>query len=507
MTTDTSSLEKRLHELEELQQLSRSLSSVLTVSETLGLIADYTLKFCGAERASIVLLSLPTGESVMTLARSSVPSETEIDHTVNSLVAGWVKEHQSSFVTDDIVEHLKIRKASDRWRKMGSAMALPLTANEAIIGVINLVNSRGGRLFSDDSLRIANTIAPLASRFIERAKIHESLTSDNQRLKAALTERYGLDSLIGASSQMSEVREKISLIASTNATVLIVGETGTGKELAARCIHYQSDRADKPFIPINCAAIPEALFESELFGHERGAYTGATEMMKGKFELANQGSIFLDEISETPIPLQTKLLRVLEDKIVCRVGSSAEQHVDVRVLAASSTELRQAVVDRKFSEALYHRLNVLPIHLPPLRGRVEDIPLLAKAFLHEFCGTRKSFAADALALLTELEWRGNVRELRNLTERASIFISSDQITAAHLRSIGIGSEGNAITGLESTFQRLLRDSDGRTDVLESIEKDLVKSALREAQGNVTRAARLLGIDRSALQRRLEKYSM
>lgn len=287
MASDTARLEKRIHELEELQRLTHSLSSVLTVNETLELVAGCCLKLCRAERASIVLLSRSSGESVTTLARSAVPSETEIEHIVNSLVAGWVKEHGAPFQTEDIVEDLEIKKPSERLRRLGPALAVPLVAEGQIIGIINLVNSRGRERFSDDSLRVASIIAPLATRFIERAKIHESLFDDNRRLKAMVREEHKLSSLIGESPVMREIREKILVIASADAGVLISGETGTGKELVAKCIHHQSKREDKPFIAVNCAAIPEALFESELFGHERGAFTGATEMMKGKFELAN----------------------------------------------------------------------------------------------------------------------------------------------------------------------------------------------------------------------------
>ena len=220
---------------------------------------------------------------------------------------------------------------------------------------------------------------------------------------------------------MEELRRKIAAAAGAEATVLLVGETGTGKELAARSIHLSGPRAEKPFVAINCSAIPATLVESELFGYERGAFTGAAGSQKGKFELAHEGTLFLDEIGEMPLELQPKLLRILEEKSYYRLGSTAEFSSDVRVIAATSKDLYAAAQEGKFREDLYHRLSVLPIHLPPLRDRPDDIQLLAEAFLRESSRGARQFTPDALDTLRRMPWRGNVRELRNAVERVSIF--------------------------------------------------------------------------------------
>ena len=515
MPDDVKILKQRLTELEELNHLAQTLSSTLNVDEILAAIVDCSLKLCRAQRVAILLFDPASNEVVKTLVRgpSAVPGD--IDHTLNTIVAGWVIHHGKPFVTEDLIKELHFRNPSTHLLKFGPAVAVPLLVEGKVIGIINLVNSRGGMQFSDDSLRVAAAIAAMASQFIHRAKFQETLFEDNRRLKRALEHQFELRSILGGSPVMQDVLKKINLLSSSRATVLVVGETGTGKELVARAIHFQSARAEKPFIALNCAAIPAALFESELFGHEAGAFTGATGGHKGKFTLANQGTLFLDEISEMPTELQPKLLRVLEERTFYPVGSSTEIRVDVRVIAASSKELGRAAQRGEFREALFHRLNVLPIYLPPLRERREDIPLLAQAFLEEFSSNAKSFTSDAFQMLSDLEWKGNIRELRNLVERISIYITSKEITTEHLLSLNIGIASTQLSPVStdesdriaSAFQELLLARENKGDLLELIDKKLVQLAMQYAQGNVAEASRLLGIHRRALERRIEKHKI
>jgi DNA-binding NtrC family response regulator len=289
--------------------------------------------------------------------------------------------------------------------------------------------------------------------------------------------------------------------------VLIVGETGTGKELTALAIHRQSPRWSEPFIAVNCAAIPAELFESELFGHDRGAFTGATSMVKGKFELADGGTLFLDEISEMPLPMQPKLLRVLEEKKFTRVGAAEEIRVDVRLLAASSKDLAKAVAAGEFRDALFHRLNVVPIHLPPLRERKEDIPLLAQTMIEELSSGGKRFAPDALKLLQARQWWGNVRELRNAVERISIFVQKKSIGADDITALGLHTDGIGPARLVAALRDAIFTEHSGSNVPELIEKELLKIALAECSGNVTQAAELIGIERMAFQRRIEKFGI
>jgi len=306
---------------------------------------------------------------------------------------------------------------------------------------------------------------------------------------------------------MRKVRDTITQVACTSASVFLRGETGTGKELAAKAIHFQSARAAKPFMAVNCAAIPENLFESELFGHEKGSFTGAAEMKKGKFELAHEGTIFLDEISAMPLGLQAKLLRVIEERSFTRVGSSVERKFDVRVISATNKDLREASRNGDFREDLYHRLNVIPVHLPPLRERRADIPLLASNFLEELSHGSKRFSADALDALSNMEWRGNVRELRNLVERVSILMAANLITRSDIQALTFEGRSETTRELDTILQQLLRANGTDHDLAESLEKQLVTLALKEAAGNMSKAARLLGIHRNSLQRRLEKYNL
>jgi transcriptional regulator with GAF, ATPase, and Fis domain len=507
MSNETASLKQRIQELEELHRLAQSLSSIVNVYKTLEEIGDCCLKLCRAERVAILLLNPMTQESVHSLVRGFSPDQKEIDHLINTMTAGWIARHHQPLLSENIVETLGIKDPSEQMRSLGPALAVPLAIEGKTIGMINLVNSRNGRKFSEDDLRLATSLAPLASQFIHRAEMQSALLEDNQRLTSALRQQQNVHLLVGDSVAIKKVRETIARVASSSANVLLIGETGTGKELAAKTVHYQSPRAGKPFIAVNCAAIPESLVESELFGHERGAFTGATEMRKGKFESANEGTVFLDEISAMPLGLQAKLLRVLEERTFSRVGSSVEIKIDVRVIAATNKDLREAIRAGDFREDLFHRLNVVPIQLPPLRDRKEDIPILAANFLLEFSGGLKHFSAEAVQTLTGMEWRGNVRELRNCVERVAILVAASDITRDDLRVLSVEDEKKPMSERFAFLQQLLRLNGSGQDLLESVERDLVSLALQEAKGNASQAARLLGIHRNSLQRRLEKYNL
>ena len=507
MSENVTVLKQKIEQLEEIHRLAQSLSSIANVYETLEAVVGCCLKLCGAERGAILLFGATPDDSSATVARTMKQGETEIDHNLNSIVAGWVVAHKRAFISDDVLRDLSFKTTSDRIRQFGPSLAVPLVAEDRPLGIIHLVNSRGSGRFTDEALRIATNLAPLATQFILRAKFHEALSEDNKRLKATLQQHRGIRSLLGESKAMCEVRDKIALAAPSNASVLLVGETGKGKEVAARALHLHSARAEKAFVAVNCAAIPATLFESELFGHEKGAFTGATAMMKGKFELADGGTLFLDEVSAMPLELQPKLLRVLEERSFCRVGSSVENRVDVRVIAATNRDLREAIHRGEFREDLYHRLNVILIYMPSLRERREDIALLAEAFLTEFSAGAKQFTTDALEFLACSEWKGNIRELRNAIERVSIFASSREISAAMLRAPTAGLVTRAPYDPKSTLLCMVQSNPAANNLLDSVEKDLVSVALEQAAGNVAEAARLLGVHRNALLRRIEKFGL
>jgi transcriptional regulator with GAF, ATPase, and Fis domain len=507
VNTDASALQRRIEELEEIHRLAQSLSSMVGVYETLQAIIDSCLKLCKAERGAILLFSTAANESPLTVVRNDDQERGGIDHNVNTFVAGWIGSHNRPFLTDDVLQELNFRNPSERIKQLGASMAVPLVEAGKPFGMIHLVNSRGASVFKEEQVRLVSALVPLAAQFILRAKIQETIFADNQRLKASLQQAKGVGTLLGGSRVMEEVRSKIMIAGPSNASVLLMGATGTGKEVAARAIHVHSPRAEKPFIAVNCAAIPSSLFESELFGHEKGSFTGATATMKGKFELADGGTLFLDEISALPMELQPKLLRVLEERSFCRVGSSEEHKVDVRVISASNTDLQRAIKANQFRDDLFHRLNVIPLQLPTLSERKEDIAELAQSFISEFSSGAKSFAGKALQFLSSLEWKGNVRELRNTVERISIFVSSSSVSAADVRNVGIGAAPPSSADAKSLLLSILQSKSGEENLVEQFERDLIDLALQQSHGNAAEAARMLGVHRNALLRRIEKYNL
>jgi two-component system NtrC family response regulator len=317
-------------------------------------------------------------------------------------------------------------------------------------------------------------------------------------LRQELGKKYG--KMVGQSDAMKEVAFLIQQVAKTGATVLITGESGTGKEVVAVEIHKASNRVDKPFVAVNCAALPEQLLESELFGHEKGAFTGATSKKKGRFEIADTGTIFLDEIGEMPISMQAKLLRVLQERCFERVGGTETIDVDVRVIATTNLDLANAISHGTFREDLYYRLNVMRISMPPLRSRKEDIPLLVNHFLKKFDPSNsKKISSVAMKILTSYNWPGNIRELQNAIERALIVCQGAEIKPEHFPK-------DLLNSLEETTTPVLNIAEGGFS-LEEMEKHLIIKALEKHNYNQTKVAKYLGISRPTLLYRLKKYGI
>ncbi len=338
-------------------------------------------------------------------------------------------------------------------------------------------------------------------RALERRQLHREVRELRQRLQ----DRYELKGLIGDSRRIDEVRALIAKVARGNATVLVQGESGTGKERVAELVHRNSPRRNGPLIKVNCAAIPEALLESELFGHERGAFTGAVAQKPGKFELAHGGTLFLDEVGDMPVAMQAKVLRVLEDREIFRVGATRPIRVDVRIIAATNKNLEEAVRAREVREDLYYRLNVFPIVLPPLRERLEDVPLLAESFLEELRLTTsrpiRSISPDAMERLLGYSWPGNVRELKNGIERAMIMAESDVIQVSDLP---IRFASVALRPVTPARSGDVLDLDAR---LAEQERQWIHEALMEAGGLQVEAARRLGITDRSLWYRVKKLGL
>ncbi len=346
---------------------------------------------------------------------------------------------------------------------------------------------------------------------IRKAIEHYSLLRENLRLRDEARVRYGFASIVGKNARMQEIYQLIEKVAPTQASVLITGESGTGKELVARATHINSPREKSPFISVNCAALPETLLESELFGHERGAFTGATSMRKGRFELADSGTLFLDEIGDIPLPLQAKLLRVLQERSFERVGGTRPINVDVRIITATNRELKDEVDEGRFREDLYYRLNVLQIHLPPLRERADDIPMLTDHFINKFATMLNKpnlrISGEALRYLVGLPWEGNVRELENTIERAAILCSGDVIKTEDVHPDVTDSKRTVDWSPNGDFEKLIPSNLPLPDVLSGMEEQMLKRALKDANFVQARAAESLGITKSLLQYKMKKYRL
>ncbi len=331
---------------------------------------------------------------------------------------------------------------------------------------------------------------------VDKALEVRKLRDENRELREALNQRYQFENIVGRSAAMQEIFATVSRVAPTRATVLLCGESGVGKDMIARAIHHHSPRKDKPFVKINCTAIPENLMESELFGYEKGAFTGANTSKPGKFEQANNGTAFLDEIGDVPASIQVKLLRVLQEREFERLGSNRTQHVDVRVIAATNVDLRAALEQGTFREDLYYRLNVVPLNIPPLRERKEDIPYLVEHFAEKFGGR---ISEGAMERLMAYHWPGNVRELENVVERSILLAPGPRVEADDVR-IDTAQRARAASGSADHFL-----PEGMT--LDQYEQALIREALKRADGNKSQAARLLGLTRNALRYRLAQMGL
>jgi DNA-binding NtrC family response regulator len=371
------------------------------------------------------------------------------------------------------------------------------------------------RLGADDFLekpfRVKTILARL-ERALEPLRLADEvarLSRENEWLRDELETPAPDEELVGASATMGRVREIVERVAPSAASILITGETGTGKELVARRIHRLSGRAARPFVALNCSAVPETLAESELFGHEKGAFTGADRRRVGRFELADTGTLFLDEIADLPPALQVKLLRALQERVIERVGGTTPIPLDVRIVAATNRDLEAAIRDGRFRADLYYRLNVVRIDVAPLRERIEDVPPLVELFLTRY-GRRPSGAvvrltAEALAALQAHAWPGNVRELENVVHRGTILCQGDEIDVEDI-SLELGASGSATGAAGAAPEGAASASDLRS-ALARVERDLIARAVREHQGNLTAAGRALGIERNLLRYKLRKHGL
>ena len=482
-----------------LVEASAAINASLNLTDVLQAIAQKAAVVLRSEASSVMMLDRRRQRLVFAAAvgdRGPALIGEEFDASLG--IAGKVAATGKAFIVPDVRENKDFFRGIDAKStfQTKALVAAPLIWKGDVIGVVEVLNRLGGGSYSDDDLTLLQIFANLAASGAHNAAEHQMLVRENRSLKETLRVS---SPLIGSSAALRQVTDMVNRVAGSNATVLLLGETGTGKELTARQIHNASPRADRAFIAINCAALPETLLESELFGHEKGAFTGAHADKMGRFEMADGGSIFLDEIGDIAMSTQVKLLRVLQEKEFVRVGGTKTISTDVRIIAATNRDLRVAMEQQTFREDLYYRLNVFPINIPPLRARREDIPLLVEHFIHvsstQLGCPKPSVGDDAMALLASYRWPGNIRELQNVMERAVLMADGNTISPAHLPREIVGEEA-------------FPDGSNKSESsLWGYEKALIVKALRENNWNQSKAARALGISRDNLRYRVKKFEI
>jgi Nif-specific regulatory protein len=456
-----------------------------------------------ADRGAILLGGEQMGSFVseMTRLRAAAPETGDEPMQVSRTLVEQVQKDKVAILCNDPFVEGKLSKTESLIRaQVQSVLCLPLLVGDRLIGVLYLDSQNPDARFEKNDLELLTAIASIAAPALENAQYLGGLEAENRRLQ----EDAGLEhSMVGDSAPMREVYQFMAKVSPTDSTVLVYGESGTGKELAARAIHGNSLRVHKPFVKIDCTTLTENLLESELFGHEKGAFTGAIAQKKGKLELADGGTVFLDELGELPLPLQSKLLRVLQDREFERVGGTRVIPVDVRMIAATNRDLTEEMKKGKFREDLFYRLNVISVTLPPLRERRDDIPLLANYFATKYSKRTKrlvrGISDKAADHLRNYDWPGNVRELENTIERAIVLGSTDSILPEDLTEDIIESKATAPeTAAEATTYH---------DALGEKKKELVYDAVKKAKGNYTEAAKALGLHPNYLHRLIRNLNM
>ncbi|OHB67840.1 MAG: sigma-54-dependent Fis family transcriptional regulator [Planctomycetes bacterium RBG_13_60_9] len=496
-------------EVQLLSDIAKAFADSLNLEETLTNILKLLDTHLKLQRGTITLLDPQTETINIKVAHGlSERSKSQGTYRVGEGITGRVVQTGQGIVVPDIAKDPRfLHKTRSRDTAGGKKIAffcVPIKLEGTTVGTLS-VDRQAGR--GDDfnaSLRLLNIISTMIAQAIKLNKMVESeramLRDENVRLRRELKTRFDVHNMVGKSNAMQEVYRLIEQVADSNATVLIRGESGTGKDLVAHAIHYYSLRCDKPFIKVNCTALPETLLESELFGHEKGAFTGAVERKLGRFERAHGGAIFLDEIGDFPPSLQVKLLRVVQFREFERLGGVETIKANVRVIVATHKNLEDQIANGQFREDLYYRINVFPIYLPPLRERKDDIMLLADHFLEKYAqenGKRITrISTPAIEMLTRYHWPGNIRELENCIERAVLLCGDDVIRSEHLPpSLQMIRKGD--TGAQPSF----------IEIIANQERELIVDALKKCGGQQRKAARELGITERVLGYKIKKYGI
>ncbi|MBN1476356.1 sigma 54-interacting transcriptional regulator [Candidatus Sumerlaeota bacterium] len=491
--------------LTRLIEASSAINASLDLDEVLGRIVELAMEMAACEGCSIILKDPVTKELVFRKSNNPMlaSSGKRLVLQPGVGICGAVVQTGEPIVVGNTAEDNRFFPGVDEQTglKTQAILALPMKRGEEVIGVLEVINPLDQPTFTETTTAVLMILANLSTTALANAQTHEMVAREAEGLRRTSPHVSDRD-FVGTGETARRLLALVRKAAQSNATVLISGESGTGKEMVARLLHRWSDRADKPLIAVNCGALPEQLLESELFGHEKGAFTGAHARRRGRFELAHGGTLFLDEVGELAPSLQVKLLRVLQERTFERVGGVETIHVDVRIIAATNRRIREAVTSGEFREDLYYRLNVIPIDVPPLRERREDIAPLAEHFLARCIRNLgrhlDGFTPEALQALVDAPWRGNIRELENCIERAAVLTDGPHVSLADLPS-----------DLHPSHREEIPSGPGLApgDSLYDYEQRMMVEALEKCGWNVSKAARQLKIPRHHLRYRMQKYGI
>ncbi len=500
---------KLAKEVEFLAEIANVFSQSLVLETTLQSILHLMETYLKLERGVITLLD-PQHEMIRIKVAHGISEESkkQVTYKVGEGITGLVVQTGKEVVVPDISKDPRfLAKTGPRSQTKGGKTAffcVPITLEGRTIGAISADQKVSS---GDDFEANVNLLEVISTMVAQAVKLNNMLESDkrelrneNARLLSELKSKFKIRNMVGTSNAMQQVYRLIEQVANSNATVLIRGESGTGKDLVAHAIHYSSLRSDKPFIKVNCTALPETLLESELFGHEKGAFTGATDRKAGRFELANGGTIFLDEIGDFTLNLQVKLLRIIQFKEFERVGGHETIKCNVRIIVATNKNLEEEIKSGLFREDLYYRINVFPIFMPPLRDRKDDIMLMADYFLEKYARENNKhitrISTPAIEMLTSYHWPGNVRELENCIERAVLLCDGDVVSSEYLPP-----------SLQMPQKTIHTDGLTLTDKVETLERELIVDALKKTAGHQRKAAKELGITERILNYKIQKYKI
>jgi Nif-specific regulatory protein len=493
-------------ELETLYQVSCVLSNSLNLKESLNGMLHALHEGVGLERGMVSLMDAKTGELQVSLAYGVSDKITkEVSYPSGEGIVGTIMKTGNSIVVKRIMEEPRFLSRLGIYNPMGAFVGVPIKIGKKVVGVLAAQPALDAEILLGEYERFLKMVANLIGQSVhlsqDVAQEKSVLSEERDVLRRTVRGQYGFDNIIGHNQAMRRIFEQVRLVAKWNTTVLIRGETGTGKELIANAIHYNSPRARGSYVKLNCAALPESLLESELFGHEKGSFTGAVAQRKGRFEQAEGGTVFLDEIGEISAPFQAKLLRVLQEGELERVGGTQTIKVDVRVVAATHRDLEAEVEAGRFREDLYYRLNVMPLFLPPLRERMEDIPEITRFLIDKIAklqGRQLSMTDNALRVLTHHDWPGNVRELENCLERAAVMTEGDVIDRDAILLTGIDEKVSASRGAIQNVNLDDPDLD---------EREKVIAALEQAGWVQAKAARLLDMTPRQIAYRIQTLNI